>query len=56
MNGAAPLTINARLKYLVGAPHWRLIWQSDHRCQIWGVSFDAAFPTTQIVSGHREPQ
>jgi hypothetical protein len=40
----------------VGAPHWRLIWQSGHRCQICGVNFDAAFPNAQIVSGHREPQ
>src|SRR5262249_34286656 len=34
----------------IGAPHWRLIWQSDHRCQICGVSFDAAFRTAQIFS------
>jgi uncharacterized protein len=40
---------------------WRLVWQGDHRWQIRGVSFDAAFRnamegSAQILSGHGEPK
>ena len=39
---------------------WRLVWQGDHRWQIRGVSFDAAFRnamegSAQIISGQGEP-
>ena len=40
---------------------WRLVWQGDHRWQIRGVNFDAAFRnamegSAQILSGHGEPK
>ena len=40
---------------------WRLVWQGDHRWQIRGVGFDAAFRnamegSAQILSGHGEPR
>jgi uncharacterized protein len=40
---------------------WRLVWQGDHRWQIRGVSFDAAFRnamegSARILSGHGEPK
>jgi uncharacterized protein len=40
---------------------WRLVWQGDHRWQIRGVSFDAAFRnamegSARILSGHGEPR
>jgi len=40
---------------------WRLVWQGDHRWQIRGVTFDAAFRnamegSAQILSGHGEPK
>ena len=39
----------------------RAAWQGDHRRQIRGVSFDAAFRnamegSAQILSGHGEPK
>jgi uncharacterized protein len=39
----------------------RPAWQSDHRWQIRGVTFDAAFRnamegSAQILSGHGEPK
>jgi uncharacterized protein len=41
--------------------NWRPAWQSDHRWQIRGVSFDAAFRnamegSARIISGHGEPK
>jgi hypothetical protein len=40
---------------------WRLVWQGEHRWQIRGVTFDAAFRnamegSAQILSGHGEPK